>query len=48
MKKDRLIVGVACLILAAWIFIVDKGSDTVAPAIVLMILGIITVARARK
>ena len=48
MKKDRLIVGIACLLLAAWIFIVDKGSGTVAPAIALTILGIITVVRARK
>ena len=47
-KKDRLIVGIACLILAAWIFVVDDGSETVAPAITLTILGIITVVRARK
>ena len=48
LNKDRLIVGIACLILAVWIFLVDDGSDTVAPVIALTVLGRIMVVRARK
>ena len=33
MRKDRFIVGIICLALAAWILLVGKTSGTVAPAI---------------
>jgi len=48
MRKDRLIVGILCLALAAWILLVGKTDGTMAPAIALAILGIWGVATARK
>jgi len=48
MRKDRLIVGILCLALAAWILLVGKTGGTMAPAIALAILGIWGVATARK
>lgn len=48
MRKDRFIVGVICLLLASWIFLVGTTSRTVAPAIALAVLGIWGVATARK
>ena len=48
MRKDRFIVGIICLALAAWIFVVGTTGGTVAPAIVLFVLGIWGIATARK
>ncbi|MGB2814925.1 MAG: hypothetical protein WBC50_09840 [Dehalococcoidales bacterium] len=48
MRKDRFIVGILCLALAAWILLVGKTGGTVAPAIVIAVLGIWGVATARK
>jgi len=48
MRKDRFIVGISCLALAAWILLVGRTGGTVAPAIVLAVLGIWGVATARK
>ena len=48
MRKDRLIVGILCLALAAWILLAGKTGGTMAPAIALAILGIWGVATARK
>jgi hypothetical protein len=48
MKKDRLIAGIICMALATWIFVVGTGSETVPPAITLMILGIGMLATARR
>ena len=48
MRKDRFIVGIVCLALAAWILLVGTTGGTVAPAIVLAVLGIWGVATARK
>ena len=48
MRKDRFIVGIICLALAAWILLVGTTGRTVAPAIVLTVLGIWGVATARK
>ena len=48
MRKDRFIVGVICLALAAWVLLVGTTGGTVAPAIALAVLGIWGVATARK
>lgn len=48
MRKDRLIVGLICIALAAWLFVSGATGDTVAPAITIAILGIIMVAIARR
>ena len=48
MRKDRFIVGIICLALAAWILLAGTTGATVAPAIVLAVLGIWGVATARK
>jgi len=48
MKRDRLIVGLICLALAVWIFVVGTGNNTIPPAITLTILGVALVATARK
>lgn len=48
MRKDRFIVGVICLALAVWIFLAGRTGGTVAPAVVLTILGIWGVATASR
>jgi len=48
MRKDRFIVGVICLALAAWVLLVGTSGGTAAPAIALAVLGIWGVATARK
>lgn len=48
MRKDRFIVGVFCLALAAWLLLTGTTGGTVAPAIALAVLGIWGVATARK
>ena len=44
-RKDRLIVGLLCIAFAVWTFLAD---NTIGPAIGIGILGLITVAIARK
>ncbi len=44
-RKDRLIVGLLCIAFAVWTFLADT---TIGPAIGIGILGLITVAIARK
>jgi hypothetical protein len=46
MRKDRLIVGLLCIAFAVWTFL--SSENTTAPAIAIGILGLITVAIARK
>jgi len=48
MRKDRLIVGLICIALAAWLFLSGTTGDTVAPAVAIAVLGIVMVAIARK
>jgi len=48
MRKDRFIVGIINLVLAAWILFVGTTSGTVAPAITIAVLGIWGVATAKK
>ena len=48
MRKDRFIVGILCLALAAWILLVGRTSATIAPAMAIAVLGIWGVATARK
>ena len=48
MRKDRLIVGLLCIGFAVWTFLADTDNSATAPAIAIAILGIITVAIARK
>jgi hypothetical protein len=45
MRKDRLIVGLLCIAFAVWTFLSDT---TIGPAIAIGVLGIITLAIARK
>ncbi len=45
MRKDRLIVGLLCIAFAIWTFF---SNNTIGPAIAIGILGLITVAIARK
>ena len=40
MRKDRFIVGIICLALAAWILLAGTAGGTVAPAITIAVLGI--------
>ena len=48
MRKVRFITGISCLGFAAWILLVGATGETVAPAIVLAVLGIWGVATGRK
>ena len=48
MRKDRLVVGIICVALAAWLFLSGATGDTVAPAIAILVLGIVMVAISRK
>ena len=48
MRKDRFIVGIICIVLAAWLFLTGATGDTVAPAVAIAILGIVMVAISRK
>ena len=48
MRKDRLIVGLLCIAFAVWTFLADTSNSTIAPAIDIGILGLITVAIARR
>ena len=45
MRKDRLIVGLLCIVFAVWTFLFDS---TVVPAIGIGVLGLVTLAIARK
>ena len=48
MRKDRLIVGLICIALAVWLFLSGATGDTVAPAVAIVVLGLIMVAISRK
>ena len=48
MRKDRFIVGIICLALAAWILLAGTTGGTVTPSITIAVLGIWGVATARK
>ncbi|MFC1995564.1 hypothetical protein ACFLVM_01620 [Chloroflexota bacterium] len=48
MKRARLIVGIICIALAIWIFLVGTTSGTIPPAIILTILGISLIATTRR
>ncbi len=45
MRKDRLVVGLLCIAFAVWTFLADS---TIGPAIGIGVLGLITIAIARK
>lgn len=45
MRKDRLVVGLLCITFAVWTFLAD---NTLAPAIAIGVLGLITIAISRK
>ena len=47
MRKDRLIIGLLCIALAVWLFLSGATGGTVAPAIAILVLGIVTVLGAR-
>jgi len=47
-RKDRLLVGLVCLVLAVWLFLSSATDDTVAPATAILVLGIVMVAISRK
>jgi len=48
MRKDRLIVGVICIGLSIWMFVAGVSGGTIAPAIVVAILGITMMAISRR
>ena len=48
MRKYRLIVGLICIALGAWLILSGVTADTIAPAIAVVVLGIIMVAIARR
>jgi hypothetical protein len=48
MRKDRLIVGILCIAFAVWTYIAGNNGQTIAPATAIAILGIISIAIARK
>ena len=48
MRKDRFIVGIICVALAAWIFLAGASGSTVAPAVAMAILGLTMIAISRK
>jgi hypothetical protein len=47
-RKDRLIVGLICIALAVWLFLLGATGDTVAPAVAIAVLGIVMVAISRR
>ena len=48
MRKDRLIVGILCVALSAWMFLAGASGGTTAPAIAVAVLGIIMIAISRR
>ena len=48
MRRVRIIIGVVCLAVAAWLFIVSTSEETIVPAIANTAIGIILIATARK
>jgi hypothetical protein len=48
MRKDRFIIGIICVGLAVWMFLAGASGGTVAPAIVVLILGITMIAISRR
>ncbi|MDD4876968.1 MAG: hypothetical protein PHQ86_07580 [Dehalococcoidales bacterium] len=48
MKKLRIILGVICLLIATWIFIVEENSETIPPAIACAVVGITLITTSRK
>lgn len=43
-RKDRLVVGIVCIALAVWLFLLGDTGDTIAPTITIAILGISMIA----
>jgi hypothetical protein len=48
MRKDRLIIGILCIALSAWMFLAGASGGTTAPAVAVAVLGIIMVAISRR
>jgi len=48
LRKDRLIIGFLCLVFAVWTYVAGNNRETIAPATAIAILGIVTIAIARK
>ena len=48
MRKDRFIVGIICIALSIWMFMAGASGGTVAPAIVVAVLGITMIAISRR
>ena len=48
MRKARLIIGLVCVAIAIWMFLSGELSENPAPAIVVLITGIILIAIAKR
>ncbi|UCH51391.1 MAG: hypothetical protein JSV54_01055 [Chloroflexota bacterium] len=48
MRKDRLIVGILCLALSAWMFLAGASGGTTAPSVAIAVLGIIMIAISKR
>jgi len=48
MRKARLIIGIVCIAIAIWMFLSGETGENPAPAIAVLIIGIILIAIARR
>ena len=47
-RKDKLIVGVLCIVYALWILLSGKTGGTVAPIVAFAVLGLWALSTSRK
>lgn len=48
MRNDRLIVGLICCAVAAWIFLSESSDERTAAAVAFLVLGLASIASARR
>jgi len=48
LRKARLIIGLICVTIAIWMFLSGELGENPAPAIVVLIIGIILIAIAKR
>ncbi len=48
MRKARLIIGLVCVAIAIWMFLSGELGENPAPAIAVLIIGIILIAIAKR
>jgi len=48
MSKSRLIIGIACIAIALWMFLSGEAGENPAPAIAVTAIGVILIAISRR